>query len=86
MSKRPFLVLPSGLCIPLEGKWRAVELRGDWYLLGQDSVVPCRSQRAADGLLKQLLCQTDADQLAAEAIERLDRLRLVDEPDRLEEH
>ena len=79
MSKRPFFVLPDGQCIPLEGDWRTVELGGDWYVLGQNSVVPCGSQRAADSMLKQLLSQSDADRLAAEAIERLDRLPVVDE-------
>ncbi len=75
MSKRPFFVLPDGQCIPLDGDWRVVELRGDWYVLGQNSVVPCGSQRAADGMLEQLLSQTDADRLA-----------VVDTIDRLEEH
>jgi type II secretory pathway component PulL len=85
VSKRPFFVLPDGQCIPLEGDWRAVELRGDWYVLGQNSVVPCGSQRAAHSVLEQLLSQTDADRLATEAIERLDQLPTIDETERLEE-
>jgi type II secretory pathway component PulL len=85
VSKRPFFVLPDGQCIPLEGDWRAVELRGDWYVLGQNSVVPCGSQRAAHSVLEQLLSQTDADRLASEAIERLDQLPTIDETERLEE-
>jgi hypothetical protein len=85
VSKRPFFVLSDGLCIPLEGDWRVVELRGDWYVLGQNSVVPCGSQRAADNMLEQLLSQSDADRLATEAIDRLDRLPVVGEFDRLEE-
>ena len=85
VSKRPFFVLPGGQCIPLEGDWRAVELRGDWYVLGQNSVVPCGSQRAAHSMLEQLLSQTDADRLAAEAIEGLDRLPVLDEQALFEE-
>ncbi|MBJ21023.1 MAG: hypothetical protein GY910_24015 [bacterium] len=73
MPKRPFLVLPGGACIPLEGRWHVAELRGDWYVLGHNSVVPCGSERAAQDMLEQLEEQTDIDVLATEAIEGLDR-------------
>jgi hypothetical protein len=73
MSTRPFLVLPGGDCVPLEGEWRVVELRGEWYVLGHHSVVPCGSHRAAQGMLEQLRAQSDANLLAEEAIEGLDR-------------
>ena len=33
--------------MPLDGDWRVVELRGEWYVLGHNSVVPCGSERAA---------------------------------------
>jgi hypothetical protein len=66
--------MPGGVCVPLEGSWRIVELRGEWYVLGHHSVVPCGSQRAAESMLEQLQSQTDADLLVAEAIEGLDRL------------
>jgi type II secretory pathway component PulL len=72
MPKRPFFVMPDGTCIPLEGEWRVAELRGDWYVLGHHSVVPCGSERAATSMLEQLESQTDADRLAAEAIDVLD--------------
>ena len=74
MPTRPFLVLPGGDCVPLEGEWRIAELRGDWYVLGHHSVVPCGSQRAAASMLEQLETQSDADHLAAEAIAGLDRI------------
>lgn len=74
MPKRPFLVLPGGVCVPLEGEWRTAELRGDWYVLGHNSVVPCGSERAALSMLEQLEAQTDIDLLANEAIESLDRI------------
>lgn len=74
MPKRPFLVLPGGLCVPLEGDWHIAELRGDWYVLGHNSVVPCGSKRAAESMLEELAAQTDADRLACEAIEGLDRM------------
>ena len=72
MPKRPFFVLPGGVCVPLEGDWRAEELRGDWYVLGHHSVVPCGSERAAASMLEELSEQTDVDRLALEAIETLE--------------
>lgn len=72
MPKRPFFVLPGGDCVPLEGDWRVEELRGDWYVLGHHSVVPCGSARAATSMLEELSEQTDVDRLALEAIETLE--------------
>lgn len=72
MSTRPYLVLPNGFCVPLEGKWRVVELRGDWYVLGHHFVVPCGSRRAAVSMLEKLQSHRNADHLAAEAIHGLD--------------
>jgi hypothetical protein len=68
--------MPDGECIPLEGKWRVVELRGDWYVLGHDSVVPCGSRKAAASMLTELESRTNADRLASQAIEDLERLPL----------
>jgi hypothetical protein len=68
-------VLPGGECVPLEGEWHVAELRGEWYVLGHNAVVPCGSRRAAASMLEQLRAQTDADRLAAEAIEDLDPIR-----------
>lgn len=74
MANRPFFVMPNGICVPLEGEWRCVELRGDWYVLGHHSVVPCGSERAAESMLAELQSQTDVDHLAAEAIRGLDQI------------
>ncbi len=74
MPTRPFFVMPDGVCIPLEGEWRIALLRGDWYVLGHHSVVPCGSKRAAASMLDELESQTDADLLATEAISGLDRI------------
>lgn len=74
MPKRPFFVLPGGVCVPLEGDWRVAELRGEWYVLGHNAVVPCGSERAATSMLAELESQTDVDALATEAIEALDRI------------
>jgi len=71
---RPFFVMPDGVCIPLEGEWRIALLRGDWYVLGHHSVVPCGSKRAAASMLDELESKTDADLLATEAISGLDRI------------
>ncbi len=74
MPTRPFFVMPDGVCIPLEGEWRIALLRGDWYVLGHHSVVPCGSKRAAASMLDELESKTDADLLATEAISGLDRI------------
>ena len=74
MPTRPFLVLPGSLCIPLEGDWHIAELRGDWYVLGHNSVVPCGSKRAAEGMLTELESRSDVDLLAGEAIDGIDRI------------
>ncbi len=79
MPKRPFFVMPDGVCVPLEGEWRIERLGDHWYVLGHHSVVPCGSRRAASSMLAELLCLSDADLLAAEAISGLDRI-----PDRWE--
>jgi hypothetical protein len=74
VSKRPFLVMPGGLCVPLEGDWRIACLRGEWYVLGHHGVVPCGSERAALSMLDQLENRSDVDVLAVEAINGLDRI------------
>ena len=74
MPTRPFFVMPDGICVPLEGAWRVVELRGDWYVLGHNSVVPCGSYRAAASMLEELENQTDTDRLVADAIAQFDAL------------
>ena len=74
MPTRPFLVMPDHVCVPLEGEWRITALRGDWYVLGHNSVVPCGSKGAAENMLEELQSQTDVDLLAHEAIRGLDRI------------
>lgn len=85
MAKRPFLVLPGGDCIPLEGAWRVTALRGEWYVLGHHAALPCESETAGQHLISELESQTDADQLASEAIETLGRLPDAWETDSLGE-
>ena len=74
MPKRPFFVQPNGECVPLEGDWRVERLGDGWYVLGHHSVVPCGSERAARGMLDELVSQSDVDLLASEAIETLDHI------------
>lgn len=69
MYRRPFLVLPGGVCVPLEGEFRVEELRGEWYVLGHHSVTRCDSQREAVAKLAQLTGTDEADLLAGLAIE-----------------
>jgi len=83
VPKRPFLVLPGGLCVPLEGDWHVAELRGDWYVLGHNSVVPCGSKRAAESMLAELESRSDVDLLADEAIDGIDRIPDGWEPESL---
>jgi len=85
VPKRPFLVMPDGVCVPLDGEWRIARLRGDWYVLGHNSVVPCGSERAAASMLEELVTRSDADLLAAEAISGLDRIPNSWETDSLPE-
>ncbi len=75
----------NGTCVPLEGDWRVALLRGDWYVLGHHSVVPCGSERAAQSMLAELRSQSDVDHLAAEAIHGLDQIPDAWETDSLGE-
>jgi len=69
MYRRPFLVLPGGDCVPLEGDYRVEELRGDWYVLGQHSVARFETEREAVARLAQLQGVREPDALAALAVE-----------------
>ena len=73
MYRRPFLVLPGGECVPLEGDWRAEELRGDWYVLGNNAVTRFESEREALSRLAQLRGTAEPNTLAALALEQSDR-------------
>jgi hypothetical protein len=77
--------MPGGICVPLEGQWRIARLRGDWYVLGHNAVVPCGSERAATSVLEELVSRSDADLLAAEAISSLDQIPNSWETDSLSE-
>jgi hypothetical protein len=68
LAKRPYLVLPDHLCVPLEGPYRIEEIRGEWYVLGNHDVIACESEIAAALRLDVLETEHDADALAAEAL------------------
>ncbi len=72
MYRRPFLVLPGGECVPLEGDWRVDELRGDWYVLGNNAVTRFESEREAQSRLAQLRGTAEPNALAALALEQSD--------------
>ena len=74
MYRRPFLVLPGGECVPLEGDWRVAELRGEWYVLGNNAVTRFESEREALSRLAQLRGTAEPDALAALALEQSDEL------------
>ena len=73
MYRRPFLVLPGGECVPLEGDWRVEELRGEWYVLGNNAVTHFDSEREALSRLAQLRGTAEPNALAALALEQSDR-------------
>jgi hypothetical protein len=69
MYRRPFLVLPGGVCVPLEGDWRIEELRGEWYVLGHNSVHRCETHDQAVTRFAQLTGTDEAEVLASIALE-----------------
>lgn len=69
MYRRPFLVLPGGVCVPLEGDFRIEELRGEWFVLGHHSVTRCDSHREAVAKFAQLTGTDQSDVLAGIALE-----------------
>jgi hypothetical protein len=68
MAKRPYLVLPGGICVPLEGPYRIEMHRGHWYVLGRNQVLPCDSEALANVTLQRVLMEHDAHALAEEAL------------------
>ena len=68
MPTRPFLVLPRGHCVPLEGPYRIEEIGVQWYVLGYNDALPCTSESAAHARREALLIEHDAHALAAEAL------------------
>ncbi len=68
MPKRPFLVLPAGECVPLEGPYRIELHRGTWYVLGRHEVIPCESEAEASIALQRVMMEHDAHALAEEAL------------------
>lgn len=69
MYRRPFLVLPGGVCVPLEGDYRVEDLRGEWYVLGHNSVARFDTQREAVTRLVELTGARTPDVLAGFAVE-----------------
>jgi hypothetical protein len=71
MARRPYLVTPERECIPLEGAYRIEEVRGEWYVLGEHRVVPCRDRAEARITLSRLRAGDDVHERVAEALEGL---------------
>ena len=68
----PFLVFPGGNCVPIDGPLRVAELEDGWYVIGENSTVPCGSQRAACDTLRQLLHERDPHALVQQTVESVD--------------
>ena len=68
----PFLVFPGGDCVPIDGPLRVALLRDGWYVIGQNSTVPCGSEMAARETLEHLLAEQSPDALAQAAIAAID--------------
>jgi hypothetical protein len=79
-SDGPFLVLPGGNCVPIDGPLRVVELYDGWYVLGENSTVSCGSERAARSTLLQLLRERDPHTLAQEAMDFIDPAEIRPRP------
>lgn len=75
MYRRPFLVLPGGDCVPLEGDWRIEPLRGEWYVLGHHTVFRFDTEQEALARLAHLRGDASPDAVAAFTLE------LDDEPE-----
>ncbi|MBY0401884.1 hypothetical protein K2X89_16445 [Myxococcota bacterium] len=75
MYRRPFLVLPGGDCVPLEGDWRIEPLRGEWYVLGHHSVFRFETEQEALARLAHLRGEASPNAVAAFTLE------LDDEPE-----
>ncbi len=69
MYRRPFLVLPGGECVPLEGEWRIEELRGEWFVLGHHSVHRCETYDQAVTRFAQLTGTDESDVRTGIALE-----------------
>jgi hypothetical protein len=75
MYRRPFLVLPGGDCVPLEGDWRIEPLRGEWYVLGNHTVFRFDTEQEALARLAHLRGEASPNAVAAFVLE------LSDEPE-----
>ncbi len=71
-SEGPFLVFPGGNCVPIDGPLRVALLWDGWYVIGENSTVPCGSERAARATLRQLMDERDPNSLAQDAVESVD--------------
>ncbi len=75
-SDGPFLVFPGGNCVPIDGPLRVAELSDGWYVIGENSTVPCGSERAARSALQQLLDERDPHAIAEEAMNSVEAATL----------
>ena len=66
--RRPFLVLPNHMCVPLEGPYRLEEHQGQWWVLGNHDAVACNSEQIARLTLSRVNLEHDAHALMADAL------------------
>lgn len=78
MYRRPFLVLPGGDCIPLEGDWRIEPLRGEWYVLGHHTVFRFDTEQEALARLAHLRGDASPNAVAAFTLELADEPEVLD--------
>ncbi len=65
----PFLVVPGGECIPLDGPLGIQEIRGDSYVLGHGYWERCHSPEQAQRRLRECVHQLAPHAIVAEALE-----------------
>jgi hypothetical protein len=64
----PFLVLPGGICVPLDGPFHVEEIRGEFYVLGRCSWERFDSFEGANRRLIERSRELDPHGLAREAL------------------
>lgn len=67
-TRAPFLVLPGGLCVPLEGPFHVDEIRGEFYLLGHCTWERFDTRELADRRLAERARELDPHELAREVV------------------
>ena len=64
-----FLVLPGGLCVPLDDPLHVAELRGEFYVIGHGGWSRCDSREQADQRLDATRPRLDPHRVVSDTLE-----------------